>query len=80
MPMIAAGVILLLSAFGIAAAVRLPREQKRKRKICIAVCSAAAVLSVGFILLSLYFGWAVGSQEANEPPAVTIEAQNAGSS
>ncbi len=58
MVMVAAALILLCSVFGIVFANT--RLQNSKAKIiCLIICSLAAFVSAGFILITIYFAWAV---------------------
>ena len=72
MTMIIAGALVLLCAAGIVAAAELLKEKKAARVICIVLCSAVAFLSAAYIAVSLYFGWAVSNQYANDMPETSF--------
>ena len=64
-----AGILILLAAFGLFAAVRLLRKRKTLFILCTIFCTVVIFVSSAFIWLSIYFGWAVHNQEPKEPPA-----------
>ena len=68
MPTIIAGIILLFSAAGIAASAVLLKNRKKARTVCIVLCAVLAFISAAFIALTLYFGWAVANQPADDMP------------
>ncbi len=69
MPTIVLGIILLaVSAAGIAASCVLLKEKKKIRAACIALCAVLAFAAVGLIAVTVYFGWAVANQPADDIP------------
>ena len=59
MVMTAAVLILLCSIFGIVYACTQIKDDNRARLIVMIICSLLALVSAGFIFISLYFAWAV---------------------
>ena len=66
--MIVACILFLVSVAGIAASAILLKGKKRLRIACIVLRAAAACIFGFYILLTLYFGWAVANQDADEWP------------
>ena len=57
--LIAAGIILLISVFGIVFANLRLKEKKGLRIALTVICAILAAVSGSFILISFYFAWAV---------------------
>ena len=57
--LIAAGIILLISVFGIVFANLRLKEKKGLRIALTVICAILAAVSVSYILISVYFAWAV---------------------
>lgn len=57
--LIAAGIILLISVFGIVFANLRLKEKKGLRIALTVVCAILAAVSGSYILISVYFAWAV---------------------
>ncbi len=67
MPTIILGIILLtVSAAGSTASFFLLNEKKRIRAACFALCVFLAFMAVGLIVVTIYFGWAVANQPADD--------------
>ena len=66
MTMLITGIILLFSSAGIVVSAILLKNRKKARIACTVLCSVLAFASAMFIAVTLYFGWAVANQPADE--------------